>query len=228
MVRISLFLAALLVSCGAGVPSESVFEDTGTRRFEGRVTQVGEVPVAFGEWTFWYASGEMQAQGEFEEGEAPGTGDMLADRTVIPSQGRAEWWSFWDEEGRLTAEGDYEEGLRDDLWVTWYENGQHCCTGSFAADLEDGYHVHWDPEGRKRDTRYYVEGQLSGQRLIFDEHGEVIWSGEYVEGELVSSDPPGAREPDTHSLPKCLEGAEVGLLKTQDPFPAELGDQMGQ
>lgn len=228
MVRLAVILAALLSSCGAGELTEVPFEGTASMRYKGRVVHDGERSLAEGEWKFWYASGEMQAEGEFEGGGTPQAEHLLEDRTLIPVRGRAEWWTFWDEEGLLVAEGDHEEGLRDDLWVTWYGNGQQCCTGKFAAGLEDDYHVHWDPQGRKRDTRIYVAGKLSGTRLVFDEHGDLIWSGEYLNGELISSEPPGASEPEVHALIDCLEGAEIGMATPLDEFPPDLAAQLGQ
>lgn len=228
MVRIAVILTALLAACSGAEHIEARYDGDAGLRYEGCISHAGEQPVAEGPWTFLFASGGVQAEGEYLNGGLPGEADLLLDRTVVPSSGRTEWWSFWDEEGRLVAEGNYADGLRDDLWVTWYENGSQCCSGKFAAGLEHGYHVHWDPEGRKRDTCTYVEGRLWGPRRVLDENGRVVWAGEYEAGELISSDPPEAPEPQVHGLPACLAGVELGMAAPLDFAPGELAEGLGQ
>ena len=227
MVRTVLLLTLVLASFGCAERHAERYPD-GTTRFEGSSTQVEGQRVSTGDWSFYHSSGELQAEGEFEQGGLPGADDLRDDHTVVPAEGRVEWWTFYDAEGLIAVEGNYAEGQRDDLWVTWYENGHQCCSGKFVEGVEHGYSAHWDPEGRKRDTRYYVEGVLHGPRKVMNEDGDVIWSGEYEDGELISSDPPGVGEPEIHGLLPCIERAEIGMTTPLDSFEPDLTELLGQ
>lgn len=227
MVRPAVILTLLLGSCGGAHSADDRYAD-GAVRFRGRAVEQDGEQVSSGEWSFFHANGELQAEGEFEAGGVPTADDLMDDHTRVPAVGRDAWWKFYDSEGHLLAEGDYVEGLRDDLWVTFYENGRQCCSGKFIEGREHGYHVHWDADGRKRDIRNYVDGALDGSRQLKDESGELIWSGEYAEGELISSEPPGAPEPAIHGLSRCIERAEVGKSTPIDTQAPDLSVLQGQ
>jgi antitoxin component YwqK of YwqJK toxin-antitoxin module len=83
-----------------------------------------------GEWTSWYANGQKQLQGAYEN-----------DAQV----GKFVWWH---ENGQKALEGSYDHGKQNGKWTWWHNNGQKSIQGRYVKGNPTGRWVWWREDGK--------------------------------------------------------------------------------
>ena len=83
-----------------------------------------------GLWTWYYADGGKQLEGEFEAGEPVGL------------------HTWWHPNGQKQSEGRFEKGLEIGKWVWWHANGQKQAEGEYTAGAQTGHWTRWNEIGK--------------------------------------------------------------------------------
>lgn len=91
--------------------------------------------VKTGEWTEWYANGNLRTRGMYDEG--------------VPV-GQHTWWH---ENGQRQEVGEYKSGLAEGLWTRWYASGQKQEEGQYLAGVKSGAWTTWGTDGQIADVR---------------------------------------------------------------------------
>lgn len=87
-----------------------------------------------GAWTAWYASGQKQLEGEYQN-------DLQV--------GKFTWWY---DNGQMALEGSFENGKQAGPWVWWHPNGLKATQGEYADGNPTGRWRWWDVNGRVNET----------------------------------------------------------------------------
>lgn len=83
-----------------------------------------------GRWTYWYANGGRQTEGEYVENRP---------------EGIHRWWY---PNGQLKVEGPYSRGQKQGQWVWYHANGQKMMEGAYFDGKPAGSWVTWDETGK--------------------------------------------------------------------------------
>ena len=79
-----------------------------------------------GLWKYYYISGELMSQGEFEHGY------------------RNNEWIYFYKNKDIQQKGKYINGVPNGLWTWWYENGKIHREEGFRKGKEDGSVIEYD------------------------------------------------------------------------------------
>ncbi len=83
-----------------------------------------------GPWASWYASGQKQIEGEYQNDAHVGK------------------FTWWHENGQRALEGIYDQGKQNGKWVWWYKNGQKSVQGHYVMGNPTGRWTWWDESGK--------------------------------------------------------------------------------
>ena len=123
-------LLAVLTGCGA---HQRTWHENGVLRSEGRVDARG---LETGEWTYWYAEGELRERGAWTGGRREGLWTQWYPGGQVHSSGERRWderdgaapreglWRFWYSNGETRAVGKYERGVPVGAWTWWNHHGE--------------------------------------------------------------------------------------------------------
>lgn len=106
-----------------------------------------------GRWQWWHDVGRLQGVGEFHEGLAEGLwtfyyANGLRDCEGEYRRGRREGlWTFWWPNGRLQALGVFDGDLEDGHWVYWREDGEREEEGCYQRGVKVGVWRSWPADG---------------------------------------------------------------------------------
>lgn len=127
-----------------------------------------------GIWTYYFESGEKQAQGAWEHDFQTGL------------------WTWWYPNGQTRQEGEYAgHGLdpwhfssspRTGIWRHFYENGQLSATGPYVADRQVGTWQYFTADGRPFATGTYSAGIKDGEWTWYGSDGATTLHGAYAMG----------------------------------------------
>jgi len=161
----SLALAVGLAACGA---TREFLEDTwdflgfgGSRRGE------LEEGLQEGDWSYYYANGELSSQGRYEEDKQVG-----------------EWRAYY-ENGRPKFRGSYLGGYRNGLWTYWHATGSRKAMGYFVDGREEGQWTFWHEGGVLESQGDYHEALQSLGWTYWHSNGATRAWGHFLEGEKV-------------------------------------------
>ncbi len=97
-----------------------------------------------GEWTEFFGSGTMKAQGLYG-----GVGLRVGE------------WRLFYEDGTPQARGTYDGGDEHGRWTWWYPHGGRERTGEYRFGVEHGMWQGWHPNGQLAFEGSYVSGEPS-------------------------------------------------------------------
>lgn len=116
-----------------------------------------------GMWKLFFASGELQAEGEFIDGQRTGQ------------------WKFYFFDGKLGQKGTYRDGLPNGQWTWYYANGDVKRDEGYRRGKEDGEFVEYDAQGNLIHKGAFIDGYKNGPWFYHvNDHKE---EGEYIDGE---------------------------------------------
>jgi antitoxin component YwqK of YwqJK toxin-antitoxin module len=130
-----------------------------------------------GDWKLYYDSGELKAEGKYEDSERTGE------------------WIFYHPNGTVEHKGKYVKGLPQGAWKWYYDNGKLRRDEFYRRGKEDGAVIEYDIEGNIVIEGNYVSGLREGDWFYHvgdhTERGKFVdgerqgeWIYEYPEGEL--------------------------------------------
>jgi len=134
--------------------------DSGMKTAEGIVDEKGDLQ---GYWKLYYPSGELKAEGEYENSER--TGD----------------WIFYHLNGKIEHKGKYVEGEPQGGWTWYFDNGNLRREEYYRRGKEDGESVEYDREGNVITKGEYISGYKEGE--WFYHVGDHTEKGNYRDGE---------------------------------------------
>ncbi len=115
-----------------------------------------------GKWKYFYNSGELKAEGEFQNGK------------------KVKEWTFYHKNGVIQQKGSYKNGLASGYWKWWYENKQLHREETFRLGKEDGESIEYDTLGNILTHGEFIDGIREGKWYYHvNDHTE---EGEYRDG----------------------------------------------
>ena len=126
---------------------------------EGIITEQGE---RVGEWTEFYASGEVRAKGVYQNNQKSGT------------------WTYYFKEGGIEQRGRFQRGRFQGTWTWYYPNGNIWREENYFNGMEDGIFVEYDGEGNILTRGEYISGERDGEWIY--QVGDHEERGSYVVG----------------------------------------------
>lgn len=140
------------------VISAKIYED-GVVLSEGIIDEQGRKQ---GPWKFFYRSGDLRAEGSYQD-----------DKKI----GR---WRYLFRNGDVEQIGSYLRGEPDGLWTWYYENGEILREEEYAMGLEDGMSIEYNDTGAVIAKGEYIGGYKEGPWFHqLNDHRE---EGAYFEG----------------------------------------------
>ncbi|MEP0985226.1 hypothetical protein [Ekhidna sp.] len=115
-----------------------------------------------GTQTFYYENGNMESQGNMEDGLEEGE------------------WTYFYESGRPYLTGSFIKGVENSSWTWFYESGQVMRQGNYVNGLFDGEIIDYNPEGVVVTTSNYESGRLNGPYKQYFDSGDLQQDGLYV------------------------------------------------
>lgn len=116
-----------------------------------------------GIWKEYYRSGELKAQGEYQDNERVGP------------------WVYFSKEGQSELLGSYWQGKPDGEWLWYYENDKLHRREHFSRGKLEGEYIEWDTAGMVFLEGVYSENVKNGLwKFQMNDHLEF---GEYLDGE---------------------------------------------
>jgi antitoxin component YwqK of YwqJK toxin-antitoxin module/peroxiredoxin len=153
--------AVLVVLCScAGSPVVTVHHDGDGGSSSGRHVD----GLRNGPWTEYYASGQKQAEGSYENDVQTGT------------------WTYWFANGNKEMEGRFVDERRDGEWKSWHENGALRACGQFERGFEEGSWKFYDASGALEHEGMFELGRPVLRWTWFETDGSVRASGNYHHG----------------------------------------------
>jgi antitoxin component YwqK of YwqJK toxin-antitoxin module len=146
----------------------------GERTAEGIVDTKGDFQ---GDWKLFYDTGELKAEGSYENSKRNGE------------------WIFYHKNGEVEHRGKYVEGLPNGKWTWYFDNGKLRREEFYRRGKEDGASVEYDIEGNVITQGEYIAGYKEGEWFYHvGDHTEKgtyrdgertgVWVHEYPDGEL--------------------------------------------
>jgi antitoxin component YwqK of YwqJK toxin-antitoxin module len=94
-----------------------------------------------GKAEFFYVSGKLMEQGEFDNGKKTGNWMKWSEKGTQVKLAEANYkngekhgdWMIWDEKGTKRYEMHYDNGLRVGIWKSWDENGAEIETKDYTS-----------------------------------------------------------------------------------------------
>jgi len=113
-----------------------------------------------GEWKIYYSSGELRAEGAYENGNREGL------------------WKFYFITGELEQRGKYKKDKPTGEWVWYFKNKEIKRQEYYRKGREDGESVEYNTEGKTINNGNYVDGLRTGPWFLtigdYEEKGEFI------------------------------------------------------
>jgi antitoxin component YwqK of YwqJK toxin-antitoxin module len=116
-----------------------------------------------GLWKLYYDTGELKAEGEFENSNRIGE------------------WVFYHKNGEIEHRAKYVDGLPQGRWTWYFDNGNLRREEYYRRGKEDGESIEYDIEGNEISRGEYVSGYKDGE--WFYNVGDHTEKGSYLDGE---------------------------------------------
>ena len=179
---------------------------------EGLIDETGDYQ---GYWKLYYDTGELQAEGEFENSRRIGdwvyyhkNGEVEHKAKFVDGLPQGKWtWYFdngklrreeyyrrgkedgkvieYDREGKIVVEGDYVSGLRDGDW--FLNVGDHTERGAYSDGERVGDWVYEYMDGTPSFKGSYQGGLATGKHIWYHPNGRVKLDGRYSSGVRVGT-----------------------------------------
>ncbi len=143
-----------------------------------------------GEWKWYYPNHELMRVAHYEDGILEGDFVEYDMEGNIQTQGQYEegseegYWYYRN--GTVVEEGNFETGLRSGLWKIWYEPQKIFVEMEYQEDLLNGnYTIYYENNVIKRSGKY-VKGEKNGIWRDYYDNGELFLTTLYKDGVEIS------------------------------------------
>lgn len=164
-----------------------LYYETGELRAEGYY----ENSLRVNEWIFYHKNGEVESKGKYVEGQPHGQWKWYFDNGKLRRQefyrrGREDGESTeYDEEGNVISEGEYISGLKEGEW--YYQVGDHTEKGNYLDGERNGLWIYEYPDGETNFEGEYVQGLAVGKHKWYHPNGQIKKQGKYSSGVRVGT-----------------------------------------
>lgn len=143
-----------VTACGPPTRVAHAYHDDGSlASSERQMRGENQVWIAEGPYRAWHSSGQVEAEGQFVNGEPDGS------------------WTRWYASGQLASRESWKEGVRHGPWRLWYEDGTLRAEGTYRDDRQEG---HW--------TRYHPDGSVESDGTLLAGRREGVWIHRRADG----------------------------------------------
>lgn len=179
-----------------------------------------------GEWTIYYESGKVKAEGLYEKSERTGEWVFYHENGTVEHRGKylkglpQGAWKWYYDDGSLRREEFYRRGKEDGMVIEYDIEGKVITQGEFANGLREGewfYHV-----GDHTEKGPYLDGERHGKWEYFYEDGNKNFEGRYTAGLAVGKHIWYYPNEQVKMEGKYSSGVRVGTWKKYD----EIGIQV--
>jgi antitoxin component YwqK of YwqJK toxin-antitoxin module len=184
---------------------------------EGIINQKGDYQ---GLWKLYYETGELKAEGEFENSNRIGewiiyhkNGEIehRAKYVVGLPQGR---WTWYFDNGTLRREEYYRRGKEDGESTEYDKDGNEISKGEYVSGYKDGewfYNV-----GDHIEKGSYLDGERNGEWIYEYEDAQLNYKGEYAVGLAIGKHRWYYPDGQLKKEGKYSSGVRIGIWKTYD------------
>jgi antitoxin component YwqK of YwqJK toxin-antitoxin module len=164
-----------------------LFYESGELRAEGQY----ENSLRVGDWIFYHKNGEVESKGKYVEGQPHGQwkwyfNDGKLRRQEFYRRGKEEGESVeYDEEGNVISEGEYISGLKEGEW--YYHVGDHTEKGNYLDGERHGIWIYEYPDGEINYEGEYLQGLAVGKHKWYHPNGQIKKQGKYSSGVRVGT-----------------------------------------
>jgi antitoxin component YwqK of YwqJK toxin-antitoxin module len=136
-----------------------IYNDNGLLLSEGIVDEAGKYN---GKWKDLFASGKVQAEGQYSDSRRSGQ------------------WKFYDTTEKVEQTGSYNNGRPDGLWNWYYGNGSLLKEEEYFQGQRDGASTEYSPTGDIIAQGQYSDGEKNGPWKY--KTGDISEEGKYITG----------------------------------------------
>lgn len=189
----------------------------GDKIAEGIIDEKGDYQ---GLWKLYYDTGELKAEGEFENSDRIGewviyhkNGEIEHRAKYVAGlpQGR---WTWYFDNGKLRREEYYRRGKEDGESTEYDLDGNEISKGEYLSGYKDGewfYNV-----GDHTEKGAYLDGERNGEWIYEYPDGELNFEGEYAVGLAIGKHKWYYPNGQLKKEGKYSSGVRVGIWKTYD------------
>jgi antitoxin component YwqK of YwqJK toxin-antitoxin module len=200
-----------------------LYYDSGELKAEGEYENSNRI----GEWTFYHKNGEVEHRAKYVEGLPQGRWTWYFDngklrREEYYRRGKEDGESTeYDEDGNVIAQGEYLSGYKDGQW--FYNVGDHTEKGTYLDGERNGEWIYEYPEGELNYEGEYAMGLPVGKHKWYHPNGQLKKEGKYSSGIRVGTWKTYDRDGATELIVKYENGLEVKIngRKVTTPDQAE-------
>ncbi len=156
------------------VENAYLYNELGQKISEGIIDEQGR---KIGSWIDYYTTGEIRAEGTFQNNQRSGA------------------WTFFYQSGSIEQKGRFERGRYQGTWNWYYRNGNTWREERYFNGREDGEFVEYDRSGNILTKGEYISGEKEGEWIYqvgdHEERGnyliglrEGIWKYYFNNGKL--------------------------------------------
>jgi uncharacterized protein len=180
------------------VTNSKIYNDNGLLLSEGIVDEAGNKN---GKWKDYYASGKIQAEGQYSDNRKSGLWKFndeseKTEQTGYFNSGRPDgMWKWYYDDGTLLREEEYFQGQRDGAYTEYSQNGEIIAQGQYSdgekngewkyksennieqgkyiIGLRDGVWKSYYPDGKLRFKGDFSQGNANGTHIYYYESGKI-------------------------------------------------------
>lgn len=164
-----------------------LYYETGELKAEGQY----ENSLRVGDWIFYHKNGEIESKGKYVEGLPHGQWKWYYDdgklrRQEFYRRGKEDGESVeYDNEGNVISEGEFISGLKEGEW--YYHVGDHTEKGKYLDGERNGLWVYEYPDGAINYEGEYLQGLAVGKHKWYHPNGQIKKEGKYSSGVRVGT-----------------------------------------
>jgi antitoxin component YwqK of YwqJK toxin-antitoxin module len=136
-----------------------LYNELGQKISEGIIDEQGN---RNGAWIDFYPTGEVRAEGFYQNNQQSGQ------------------WTYYYKSGSIEQKGRFERGRYNGAWTWYYTNGNVWREERYFNGREDGMFIEYDPSGRILTKGDYIGGEKEGEWIY--QVGDHQEKGNYVIG----------------------------------------------
>ncbi len=137
-------------------------------------------------WTYYYINGKIEQKGNYLKGKPNGTWKWYFEngsilREEIYLKGEEDgFFVEYGEQGDTIAFGEYIDGEREGIWV--FKDGDMFVRGNFKSGKQDSIWRHNYSDGKICFSGNFMDGLPDGKHKSYYPNGNLKWEGKYIAG----------------------------------------------
>jgi antitoxin component YwqK of YwqJK toxin-antitoxin module len=128
-----------------------------------------------GQWTYYYETGEKEAEGAFKDGLRDGYWKHYHKNKQVAAEGKFVEgekngiWKYYYPDGSVSSEGQMKEDQKDGFWKLYYQSG--IIKGEGKYNVGTGEYVEFYESGKQKTKGAIKNGLKEGKWIFYNEDG---------------------------------------------------------